>query len=49
MVSTISMEQNLLITMDYDEKGNLTAMTDSLGNETNLSYASNGKLTGITD
>ena len=28
--------------MNYDDSGKLTTMTDSLGNETELSHASNG-------
>ena len=49
MVTDISVAGKLLMTMDYDNKGNLTTATDALGNETHYSYAEDVKVTGIAD
>ena len=49
LVTGISLDGNELTAFDYDTKGNLTDMEDSLGNSTKLSYEKDGKLKGIAD
>ena len=49
IVNSIKLDDKLLVSMDYDSKGNITGMSDALGNKTDLTYEKDGKLSSISD